>query len=136
MFPTREGRMRNISNFDDQNTIIVPGKYSVVTSGTSCEETGSAKITTLEECRSALQSAGFGHRVKGTDDLSDQPMGCYLRSDGNVWFNQPALCTSQLKCDVCEIGKELQGSAKLPFPFSTPGDGNLANLCTRCLEYN
>ena len=121
MFPTREGRMRNISNFDDQNTIIVPGKYSVVTSGISCEETGSAKITTLEECRSALQAAGFGQRVNGTVDLSDQPAGCYLRSDGDVWFNKygqtPALCTSQSKCDVCEIGKELQGSAKLPFPI-------------------
>ena len=86
-------------------------QYSAVTSGTSCEEAGSAKITTLEECRSAFEEVGLDDRVKGTENISDQPAGCYLRSDGDVWFNEygqtPALCTSQSKCDVCEIGKEL-----------------------------
>ena len=84
--------------------------YSMVTYGASCEEARLATITSLDDCNNALQELGNDHTPKGTVDTSFGPTGCYLRADGDLWYNlngqSLASCTSQSTC-ICWTGEHL-----------------------------
>ena len=87
------------------------GTYSMVTSGASCEGSGFATITSLDDCNNALQELKLDHTPKGTVISSAAAQGCYLRLDGDLWYNldeqSTAPCTSQSTC-ICRIGEHLE----------------------------
>ena len=84
---------------------------TTVASGASCEEIGFATITSVNDCQSALQEIGLSHTPKGTVDGSYGPAGCYLRSDGDLWYNlngQSATpCSSESTC-ICRTGEHFR----------------------------
>ena len=80
----------------------VEGKYHNVTSGKSCEESGFARIASQADCKNYL-----GENFKGTlpNGISTfGPAGCYLRHDGDLWYNankhSTKPCTSESIC-IC-----------------------------------
>merc|ERR1712150_69692 len=81
------------------------GRYTKVTSGASCEASGFGRITSGLECQTAPQELGLSFRWRGTVDAPDGPPGCYLRFDGDLWYNvneqSTVPCTSQSYC-VCK----------------------------------
>ena len=93
--------------------------YRLVKSGASCEASGSAKITSLAECKSASQALGLGVRnIPGTVDIGDWdqgPSGCYYRNfwakdaDGDLWYNKnsrtKAPCSHWSNCVCKKTGK-------------------------------
>ena len=77
-------------------------------SGASCEASGFGRITSLAECQTAPQHLGISVTPKGTTSSTTGAWGCYLRYDGDLWFNKneqsTTPCTSSSKC-VCTKGK-------------------------------
>ena len=82
--------------------------YTLVTSGASCKASGFGRITSLADCQTAPQELGISVTPKGTVDSSFDPPGCYLKFDGDLWYNvngqSTAPCDSQSNC-VCKSGK-------------------------------
>ena len=86
---------------------IVILAYKQVKNGTSCN-----LISSSEECTRAALELGLSHTPKGTvpqDQEAYGPFGCYLRSNGDLWYNaneqSPASCTSESTCIYICTGK-------------------------------
>ena len=80
--------------------------YTTVSSGASCEAVGFARIPSLADCKNALQELRQSHSPKGTVHGSFGPRHCYLRYDGDLWYNlngqSTTPCSSASNC-VCRI---------------------------------
>ena len=97
--------------FIQYSSNLHPGWYILVDRGASCEASGYTRMTSLADCHKALQELGLSHTPKGTVDLPS-PQGCYLRFDGDLWYNmneQSTECTPESNC-VCRIGEHFQRS--------------------------
>merc|ERR1712117_429334 len=84
---------------------IYAESYEQVKSGTYCN-----LITSFEECTGAAFQLGLSHTPKGTvpkDIDTYGPAGCYLRWDGDLWYNaneqSTTPCTSESPC-ICRTG--------------------------------
>ena len=84
------------------------GNYSTVIYEASCEKIGSATLTSLDDCQKALQELRLNHTPRGTTNNSYSPAGCYLRYDGDLWYNvngeSTEQCSSKSKC-ICRKGE-------------------------------
>ena len=84
----------------------VEGKYHKVSSGKSCEESGFARIISQADCKNAPEGNFKGTLPKDMSTFG--PGGCYLRHDGDVWYNpneqSTKPCTSESIC-ICKTGE-------------------------------
>ena len=89
--------------------LVLITAFTVVSSGASCEANGFGNVKSLGECKTAPQELNIQVTEMGAVNSNEGPTGCYLRFDGDLWYNKngqsTVQCSSKSKC-VCKNGKE------------------------------